>query len=131
MSKKITPEQVFELSKSFHQLASTLGDYRYDHWDELTKSKRGQLEKMQWTLLNTSSDLNAKAVVMKTKLLAEELETLKTVSTGMRKAVKKIKNIKHAIEIGVKAVAFGGAISTGNVPVTIAAGKELLSEINI
>jgi len=75
MATKLAAQELFELSKSFHDLAAVIGDYRYAHWDSLTPAQRAELESKQWTLFNTSSDLNGKSVVLKARLLEEELQT--------------------------------------------------------
>ena len=81
-----------------------------------------------------SSDLNAKSVVLKVKLLDADIQTLKSCVADMQAAAQKITDIKHAIAIAAKAVAFGGAIylaaSTGDVNVMIAAAASLMQEIN-
>ena len=130
MAKKLTSEQAFKLSKAFHKLAVLLGDYRFDHWDEMKKSERTDLENMQWTLFNASSDLNAKAVVMKSKLLEDDLKLMMKAANKMQTAIEKVKRTKHVINIAAKAVAFAGAISTGDVKVTINAAMDLIDEIN-
>lgn len=127
---KLSPKLSSALSKAFLALSSSLGKYRSDHWDDLTNQERKQLEDIQWTLFNTSSDLNAYAVILKTKLIGKDLATLKQAAGDMIKAADKIKNIKHAIVIATKAVILGGAIATGNAPVIVTASADLIAEIN-
>lgn len=135
MSRGITAEEVFELSKAFHTLSVILGNYRYDHWDDLSAKQRSDLEDNQWTLFNTASDLNARSVLIKIKLIEKEIDVLKDATSSMQAAAKKIQDIKHAISIATKAVAFGGAIyvaaSTGNIAVLIPAASALIKEIGI
>lgn len=129
MSKKLSPEQTFELSKAFHKLSVVLGEYRFENWNQLTGAQRNDLENMEWTLLNTASDLNAKSVVMSVNLLDEHVKTLTTSTTAMKNVVKKIQGIKHAIRIGAKAVALGGAIASRNLPAIMSTAKDLIAEI--
>lgn len=134
MSTQLSAQDVFNLSKSFHDLSTTLGDFRYSNWNALTPAQRTDLETKQWTLFNMSSDLNAKSVVLKVKLLEADIQTLKSCVADMQAAAQKIADIKHAIAIAAKAVAFGGAIyltaSTGDVTAMIAAATSLMQEIN-
>ena len=134
MEKELSANDIFELSKTFHNLSSVLGHYRYDHWDELTPSQRDDLESKQWTLFNTSSDLNAKSVLMKIKFIEKDLQTLQSATIAMQAVAQKIQDIKHTIRIATKAVAFGGAIyvgaSTGNVGLIVSAASDLIGEIN-
>ncbi len=134
MSTQLSSQDVFDLSKSFHDLSTALGDFRYSNWDALTPPQRTDLETKQWTLFNMSSDLNAKSVVLKAKLLDADIQTLKSCVADMQAAAQKIKDVKHAIAIAAKAVAFGGAVylagSTGDVGTMIAAATSLIQEIN-
>lgn len=134
MSTQLSAQDLFNLSKSFHDLSTALGDFRYSNWNALTPSQRTDLETKQWTLFNMSSDLNAKSVVLKVKLLDADIQTLKFCVADMQAAAKKIADIKHAIAIAAKAVSFGGAIylaaSTGDVAAMIAAATSLIQEIN-
>jgi hypothetical protein len=134
MSTKLSAQDVFDLSKSFHDLSMTLGDFRYSNWNVLSPAQRADLEAKQWTLFNTSSDLNAKSVVLKAKLLDADIQKLKSCATEMKAAAQKIKDIKHTISIAAKAVAFGGTIyfaaSTGDVAAMTAAATSLIQEIN-
>lgn len=134
MEKELSANDLFELSKAFHNLSSVLGHYRYDHWDELTPSQRSDLENKQWTLFNMSSDLNAKSVLLKVKLIEQDLQTLQSAANAMQAVAQKIQDIKHGIRTATKAIAFGGAIylgaSTGNVGLIVSAASDLISEIN-
>lgn len=131
--RKINVEELLELSKTFHEMSIILGNYRLANWHDLTRGQRANLESKQWTLFNTASDLNAMSVVKRIKLLEAELEVLKQTTEAMKRSAEKINNIKHAIEIAGKAVAFAGAIyvagSTGNIPVLLETAKELIDEI--
>ena len=133
MNRQLTDDEVFELSKAFHSLSTEIGNYRYNHWDELTVGQRTDLENKQWTLFNTASDLNAKSVLLKAKLADQDLVTLQSATKGMQEVAKKIQGIKHAIAIATKAIALSGAIyaaaSTGNVGAVVSAASALISEI--
>ncbi|MBU1643161.1 hypothetical protein KKE54_07340 [bacterium] len=134
MKTRLSTQDVFNLSKSFHDLSSALGEFRYSNWDSLTPAQRNDLESKQWTLFNTSSDLNAKSVVLKVKLLDDEIQKIKNCISDMQATAKKITDVKHAVAIAAKAVAFGGTIylaaSTGNAAVMIAAATSLIQELN-
>lgn len=134
MNRILNSEELFELSKSFHTLSVIVGNYRYDHWEDLTAKQRSDMENFQWTLFNTASDLNARSVLLKVKLAEQDISVLKTASSSMQAVAEKIKNIKHIIDIGAKAIALGGALyaaaSTGNIAVIIPAASALIKEIN-
>lgn len=134
MSTQLSAQDVFDLSKSFHDLSMTLGNFRFANWNELSPAQRADLESKQWNLFNISSDLNARSVVIKAKMLDADIQKIQSCASEMKEAAQKIKDIKHAISIAGKAVAFGGTIylaaSTGDVAVMIAASTSLIQEIN-
>lgn len=133
MGAQISAQGVFELSQAFHDLSVALGNFRYANWNELTPEQRTDLEAKQWTLFNTSSDLNAKSVVLKVELIEAQLQVLMSCTAGMKASAEKISDIKHAIGIAAKAVAFGGTIylaaSTGDIGAMLAAATSLMQEM--
>ena len=135
MRKPLSAQDIFDLSKAFHELSIAIGEYRYDHWDELTPTQRTEMEAKQWTLFNTSSDLNAKSVILRVTLVENDLKALQSCIKAMTEAADKIADVKHAISIATKAIAFGGALyltaSTGNVGALIGATSALVSEIGV
>jgi len=133
MNRGLTAKELFELSKAFHALSVILGNYRYDNWDMLSAKQRSELENNQWTIFNTASDLNAGSVLLKVKLMEEDINVLKDAASSMEAAANKIQNIKHVISIAAKAVAFGGAIYaafTGNIAALTPAASALIKEID-
>lgn len=133
MGAQISAQDVFELSQAFHDLSVALGNFRYANWNELTPEQRSDLEAKQWTLFNTSSDLNAKSVVLKVELIEAQLQVLRSCVAGMKASAEKISDIKHAIGIAAKAIAFGGTIylaaSTGDIDAMLAAATSLMQEM--
>lgn len=134
MSTQLSAQDMFDLSKSFHDLSTALGDFRYSNWDTLTPAQRADLETKQWTLFNMSSDLNSRSIVLKVKLLEADILVLRSCTADMQAVVQKIVDIKHAVAITTKAIAFAGAIylvaSTGDIAAMIAAATSLAQEIN-
>ena len=131
MPTKLSADDIFELSKAFHELFCALGKFRYEN--EMMPQQYSDLEGMQWTLFNMACDLNAKSALRKIDLLQDQLNKLKSCTEKMKMAVERINEIKRAIGIGAKAVAFAGAIYlaiyTGNVDALISAGDSLVNEI--
>jgi hypothetical protein len=58
----ITSEQARELAQQFRELSVQLGNYRFDNWGDMTAARRRQIESVEWTLLNYSSDFIDTAV---------------------------------------------------------------------
>jgi DNA repair exonuclease SbcCD ATPase subunit len=133
MAKETTAKSLedllLDLSKAFLNLSSALSEYRHEHRDELTKKQKDRLEKKRQKLSKLSSELNANAAILKAELVKKDLETLKQAAKDMKKVAEKIEDIKRTIIIATKAIALGGAIATGCVPVIVATGTDLIAEI--
>lgn len=107
---KLTSSDAFELSRSFRDLSVGVGSYRFDNWDKLKPSQRQDLEDLEWSLLNGSSDIRTMAVGLmldETQLSFVQLKG----STGKAKnAIKKLKTVKKVINMATRAVALGAAV---------------------
>lgn len=133
MATKLSSDDLFDLSEAFHKLSMSIGQYRFDNADTLTKKQGRQLEGIQWTLFNMSSDLNAQSGLAKIKALDDEISTLMDATARMGNAVKKITTVRKTITISTRAVALGGAIyvavSTGNVGGVFDTAQKLIDAI--
>ncbi len=129
--KKLNKDETLSLQESYHELFVDVGKFRIDNKKKqnLSKKKDKDLEELQWSFLNIASELNAASVLMKTALLDDELKTLTQATKSMKSAAGKINNVKKWIRVGGKAIAFGAAIMTGQVPATVEAGKDLIDEM--
>ena len=58
----LTSADAFNLSKAFHDLSVSIGEFRFANWDTLSDDNRRTLEDEEWSLLNASSDMVTKAV---------------------------------------------------------------------
>lgn len=129
MAKPLTDADLFELSQGFHDLAVGLGNFRFSQWDSLTRSQRAFLEARQWLLFNTSIDLNARSVVLKFKLLDDELALLKSSAAGMKASAAQIQDIKQAVMLATSAIALSSAlyaaVSSGDVSGVLVAATSL------
>ena len=113
---KLDSQQAFEIAKNFHVLAVTIGNYRFDNWNQLSPAQRKSLEDFEWTLSNYSSDFNYKSI----SLLANSKET-KTAIANIKDATQKMKNaitnltkVGEVIGIATAAFTLGGAIISGD-----------------
>lgn len=126
---KPSKELLLDLSDAFLDLSSELSKYRHEHWDQLTKDQRAQLEEKRQELSELSSQLNATDAILKAEFVKKDLETLQKAAKEMKNVANKIKDIKRTIIIATKAVALGGAIATCCVPVIVTTAAELVTEI--
>lgn len=112
---RLRSDEAYELSKAFRELAVSLGDYRYERWDELTPAQRKALEDEEWSLLNHSSDLVTKAVGLTLDEADASLAKLQNSTRKARSAVKTLKTVKQVIEMATAAVGLAAAIVSKDV----------------
>jgi hypothetical protein len=111
---KINAGQARDLAQQFHDLATAVGDFRFDHWDELAKSERDRLKDMQFMLLNNSTHFITELVGVILDDVQGDLEALQKVTANAEKALENIADVKKAIEIAAELVKLGAAVASEN-----------------
>ena len=112
-----------ELSRSFNDLAVTIGNYRFDNWSTLSPRQRADLESREWTLLNDSSDMTSRAIILQVADMKSALDGLRAATKRLARTAKALRDFKSAIMVASNAITLGAAIMTGN-PVAIAKAIE-------
>jgi hypothetical protein len=120
---KLTTTQARELARLYHELATTLGKYRFDNWDNLTKSRRSSIETIERSLLTASSDFTAMAINLALDDVDPVMKRITRVTKRMTAAVKKLKRTDSIIKMAEAAVKLTGAILSG-VPSAIASALD-------
>lgn len=120
---KLTTVQARELARLYHELATTLGKYRFDNWDNLTKSRRSSIESVERSLLTASSDFTAMAIDLALDDVDPVLKRITRVTKRMTAAVKTLKRTDSIIKMAEAAVKLTGAILSG-VPSAIASALD-------
>lgn len=107
---QITAKQAKDLASDFLGLAQAIGDFRYNHWDDLSTEENQQLAKMQWSILNYGEDILAISSTLVFNDVSNTLTKIDSITNEIRQSVDKLENIQKAINIGSIIVALGGAI---------------------
>jgi len=107
---KLTADDAFDLSKQFRDAAVSLGNYRFDNWDDLTNAQRQDLEDDEWSLLNASSDMITKAVGLALDESELTLSELQASTTKAKKAIKTLKTVGQVIGVATALVGLAAAI---------------------
>lgn len=116
---KLTPEQARALAASFHDLASSVADYRFRRWDDLTPKERSRLESVQWTLLNASSDFSTQAIELTLDSSGPSVARLVAATAALEKKMQALETAGKVLAIAALAVKLAAAIVTEN-PAAIA-----------
>jgi len=106
----LTSADAFKLSKSFHDLSVSIGEYRFANWNTLSEANRKTLEDEEWSLLNASSDMITKAVGLALDESDPAAQKVQAATAAAQKAVKTLKEVGKVITIATAAVGLGAAI---------------------
>jgi len=112
------------IARDYHDIALSLGAYRFANWERLSPSRRAELERLQWTLLTYSSDMTARAIELEVDDLDTALAALARAVKSLKRAVKHARDVRAAISAAARAVTLGAAIATGNAVALAAAVGE-------
>lgn len=126
---KIDADQAFALAQQFHELATTVGDFRFAHWDDLSKDQRNKLKDSQLNLLNQSSHLVTEAVGLVLDDAQGGLKALQGVTAKAQKALETIADVKKAIVITASLVKLGASIASQNPAAIAGAAQEAADSI--
>lgn len=110
----VEAEQVRTIARLYAELAATLSEYRFDHWTELTKQQRAELESHEWTLLTYSSNMTTHAVRLTVASVADAVTDITRATKKLAAAGRRITNVKRGLALASAAVTLGGAVASGN-----------------
>ena len=103
------------MAKSYSDLATALADYRFSHWDELTREQRAEIESREWTLRSYSSNMAAHAITLGVADSSEAVAGITRATNRLTAAARKVAAARSALAIAAAAVTLGGAIASGHV----------------
>jgi hypothetical protein len=121
-------EQSRTMAKSYSDLATALADYRFAHWDALTREERTEIESREWTLRSYSSDMAAHAITLAVSDSAETVAGITRATKKLIAASRKIAGARSALAIATAAIALGGAIASGHV---LAIGEAVSKAVSV
>lgn len=127
---KVDAQQARDLARQFHDLATAVGDYRFEHWDDLTKGERDRLKDVQLTLLNNSTHFITELVGVILDDAQGDLDTLSKVTAKAERVLKNIADVKKGIEIAAELVKLGAAIASENPAAITSAAQEVAGVIS-
>jgi len=108
-------EQSRTMAKSYSDLATALADYRFSHWNELTREQRAEIESSEWTLRSYSSNMAAHAITLTVSDSAEAVAGITRATKELTAAARRVAAARSALAIATAAVTLGGAIASGHV----------------
>jgi hypothetical protein len=116
----LSAEQSRTIAKQYSDLASALADYRFGHWNDLTKAQRAEIESHEWTLLTYSSNMASHAIRLAVNDVGTSTSGIARATQRLVAAARRIASVKQALALAAAAIALGGAIASGH---ALAIGK--------
>jgi hypothetical protein len=107
---KLTSAQANALANDFLGLAQAIGNFRYDNWNEMSKTQNQQLGKMQWSILNYGEDILALSTALAMDDVQASLNKINDTTLEIRSTIQQLKNIQKVISVAGAIIAFGGAV---------------------
>jgi hypothetical protein len=121
-------EQSRAVAKLYSGLATSLRDYRFDHWTELTKAQRAEIESHEWTLLTISSNMTTHAIQLAVADVAGAVAGIMRATRRLAASARRIATVKRALALATAAIALGGAIASGH---ALAIGDAVTSALDV
>src|SRR5579871_6672856 len=122
---KLTADECRDMASQYFDMAKTLSDYRFAHWDELADADRSRIQTFQAQLMHYSTDLTADAITQTLSNLQDaDSAKLKQAVSKMKDAINKANIFSKVIQYAAAAALLGAAIATGDIPMIATAAKD-------
>ena len=115
----LTQNQARTLAEDFFEISKAVGDYRFQHFDDLTPDQLNALHNLQQQLSNQSNHFTAVAIQITLDDLQPTLDRINQITEQVNQAVTTLNDIRRVITITTSVVSLGAAIASGS-PGTIA-----------
>ena len=115
----LSSDQAFQLAKQFSDIARELTEYRMSNFAELTPDQRNQLEGLEFSIRNFSSDFVALSIKLELDDLDGALRDIKGATDKMKNAIGNLEKVNKILKVATTVVTIGAAIVSGN-PAAIA-----------
>lgn len=115
----ITSDQALQIARTFSGFASTVQNYRFDHFDDLSDLQEANLRNVENSLRTISDNYIDKGINMVLDNIQGALDGLGQVTKLVNTDVKKLDDVNKALQVITVLVQLGAAFATGN-PVGIA-----------
>ena len=123
---KLTSDQAYELSEQFTLFSEAVENYRYENWDDLSEDERTELERIEWSLMNASSEMITTAIDLTLDETELSFQQLCATTEKAQDAIKKINTVRKVINIAASAVSLAGAILVNDYKAVLKETRQLI-----
>ena len=124
---QLTAQQANDLANQFLALAQAIGDFRYNHWSDLSKAQHHRLASQHWSVLNYGEDILALSTALIMDDVSSSLASIKTITGQIKSTLGTLKDIQKGIDITAVIVMLGAAIISQS-PIAIAGAVQELGQ---
>ena len=110
----LTAQQASDLSNHFLQLAQSINDFRFNHWNQLNEPQRTHLENLQNNLLTQGEDILAQSTTLVMNDVAISLAQISNVCNQIHGTIATLNNIQKGINVAAALVQLAGVILSKN-----------------
>jgi hypothetical protein len=125
--ERLTSHEAKDLANQFLALAQAIGDWRYNHWSELSETQRQQLANHHRSVLEYGEEVLALSTVLVMEDVSNSLSAIKSVSGKITASLGTLADIQKGIDVAAAVVTLGAAIVSKN-PLAIGGAIEGLVE---
>jgi len=107
---QLTAQQANDLANQFLALAQAIGDFRYNHWNDLSKAQHHRLASQHWSVLNYGEDILALSTALIMDDVLNSLASIKTITGQIKSSLGTLADIQKGINVAASIVTLGAAI---------------------
>lgn len=111
---QLTSEQAHDLANQLLGLAQSIGDFRYEHWTDLSKSQHQLLANQHWSVLIYGEDILTLSTALVMDDLHSSLASIKMLTGQIKATLNSLNDIQEGITIAASIVTLGAAIVNKN-----------------
>jgi hypothetical protein len=126
---QLTSQQANELANQFLALAQSIGDFRYRHWSELSKTQHQLLASQHGSVLNYGEEILSLSTVLIMNDVANAIASIKTITAKVKSTLGSLSEVQDGINIAAAVVTLGAAIVSKN-PLAVAGAIEGFAKLN-
>ncbi len=116
---QLTSQQANDLANQFLALAQSIGDFRYQHWSDLSEAQHQQLASQHGLVLKYGEDILVLSTVLVMNDVSQSLESIKEVSSQIKSTLGSLADVQKGINITTAIVTLGATIISKN-PLAVA-----------
>lgn len=125
----LTADQAMQLAVEFHDLSTSVANARFNHWSSLLPDQRSDLEDIQWTLMNYSSDFATISMIATLASLPAVLNNIQNATQQANNSLQTIRDLTKIINIASAAAVLGAAIASDNPNAVMQSANSLLNAV--